>query len=67
MFKYDDFPILKLVVYNREGVLYKKTFRCKEPQPHFECSTHLLVNVIDFDTSEHATLKKIFKTKNLSK
>lgn len=67
MFKYDDFPILKLSAYNSEGILFNKTLRQKSHQPHFECLTHSLINVIDFDTYDHLTLKKIFKTKNMSK
>lgn len=67
MFKYDEFPILKIQVYDSEGVLHNKKFRLKSHQPYFTSSTHLLINVIDFETSEHLTLKKVFKTKDLSK
>lgn len=50
MFKFDDFPILKLSAYNSDGVLVNKTLRQKSLQPYLVTATHSLINVIDFDT-----------------
>lgn len=45
----------------------RKVYRQKSHHAYFQNQNYSLTSVIDFETCEHMTLKKVFKSKNLSK